>query len=119
MKTNDEIQTSETLAAAVQSLPGASTPPSGADVSAAAADGDGEAIDFSSLPPGMMLTKKSLARMLACTVRGIERAEATGALPCSILWRGRRWWKAGTVQEYLERLDRQAQADAARLASRV
>ena len=76
-------------------------------------------MNFGALPPGMLLTKKALAKALGCTVRSIERAEATGALPRSILWRGRRWWKAGTVQEYLERLDRQAQADAARLARQV
>ena len=89
----------------------AGSPADGADISDV---GDGK-IDFSTLPPGMLLSRKAVADALGRTVRTIERAEKVGALPPSFLWQGRRLWRAGPIQDFFDRLALQAVKDARKL----
>lgn len=81
--------------------------------------GGGEAIDFGSLPPEMLLTKKGLAGILHCTGKTIERLVEKNELPPSCLrMRGRGWWRAGQIQAHIEARIRQAAEDVERLSRR-
>ena len=78
--------------------------------------GDGEVITaFATLPPGAVLNKKAVAGALGCAVRTVERMEKAGALPPAFVWQGRRCWRAGTIQDFFDRLALRAVKDAKKL----
>ena len=82
---------------------------------------DGEAVDFGSLPPTMLLTKKRIAAILGNEhVRAVERAVKNGELPPPSLYMQHcAWWRAGDIQAHIDKRIRQRATDLAKLARRM
>jgi len=92
------------------------TLPPGADILGA---GDGEVISaFATLPPGTLLSRKGVAKILRRHEKAVERGIDRGELPPpSLRMAGRDFWQAGAIQAHIEARIQEATADRERLAN--